>query len=140
MFSRLFGKKRQSLEKFARRASKLGTSIVIEISEVSRLLDALTDALLEKYYPTLERHEAFRHACNGLTLTCPNCGAFSEQVVLTLYNIGATSRLAQFRTRPGVQKQIFLGPNVAALGEGQCPGCRGHSVHATFDPTKIKAR
>jgi hypothetical protein len=123
------GRSLRPLDDFARAACKSTTSISVQMSEIEGLIDALKDSL-EKEYPALDPLEVFHHAQGGLVLRCPNCGQLTEQAVTMLYLGGS-----------GIMQQaIFLGPNVAALARGRCPGCGGSAVKATFDPAKIKAR
>jgi hypothetical protein len=144
VFGKLFGKKKeekpsirpskpvetsQSLDQFARIACRSKSSISIQIIQTAALIDALKDAL-QKEYASLDSGEVFGHAQGGLTLSCPRCGAFSEQAIPMLYLVG----------KGATQGAIFGGPNVAALGRGACPNCGGTSAVATFDPTKIIAR
>lgn len=117
----------RSLNEFARRACKSKTTISVQMSEVSQLTDCLWDSLQEEY-PDLESGEVLTHAQDGLTLSCPDCGQFSEQVVPFLGFAGM------------FQNATFGGGNAAALAQGRCPGCGGSSVIATFDPARIKAR
>ena len=57
----------------------------------------------------------------GLTVTCFSCGTLTEDAVALLL-------LSQSGLMTGA---VFGGPNSAALGRGQCPGCGGtRMVHA----------
>jgi hypothetical protein len=117
-----------SLEDFAQRACRSPQTITIPMLEVKGLQDALIDGLM-KAYPHLSGTEAVSQASGGLSLRCPNCGQLSEQAVSYLYLAGTEL----------TQRAVFLGPNVAALAQGRCPGCGGSTVIATFDPAKVQA-
>src|SRR5260370_9949144 len=62
-----------SIEDFARRASKSSSSLVMQMSAVSELVDSLTTALREQY-PNLDNGRAFGHARAEPTVTCRVCG------------------------------------------------------------------
>jgi hypothetical protein len=85
---------------------------------------------IKKEYPEMQPTESLSHAQGGLTLHCPNCGQLSEQVLPYLF----------LSDSDVFKNAVFMGPNVAALAQGRCPGCGGSQVKAIFNPAKLKAR
>lgn len=118
-----------SIEGFARQATKSASSLVIQMSAVSELVDNLTNALREQY-PNLEPGEAFSHAKAGLTVSCRVCGELGHDAVSILYIAGSSM----------FGRVSFGGPNVAALWQGRCPRCGLTTVVVKFDPSQAKAR
>lgn len=117
------------LAEFAMKASKAETTIEIQFLQVSKLINLLQESL-QKEYPSIDSGEMFRQAEGGLTLRCPRCGQLSDQAVPYLYMAGSDI----------MKNAVFMGPNVAALSQGKCPGCGGTRAYATFNPAKVKAR
>src|SRR5260370_41477644 len=99
-----------SIEDFARRASKSSSSLVMQMSAVSELVDSLTTALREQY-PNLENGEAFSHAKAGLSVSCRVCGELGHDAVSILYIAGSDM----------FGSVSFGGANFAALWRGRRP-------------------
>jgi hypothetical protein len=117
------------LMQFAQSAIQTEKVIDVSIAQVCKLIHALQD-VLKKTYPDMQNDEILSQAEGGLSLRCPYCGQLSDQVIpyLLLSDSGI------------MQNAVFMGPNVAALAQGRCPGCGGTRVFATFNPAKVMAR
>jgi len=114
-------------ESFAQQAMHMDTSINIQASEYAGLLSSV-QSKLEKTFPSLGKDVIFSQASAGFTLECPKCGVFNENAKSLLYLSGT-----------GVlENSIYLGPNVASLGQGSCPNCGGTKIIAIFSPVNIK--
>ncbi len=117
-----------SHESFAVEAVRSGLSANIAIKDITKLIDAIRD-VIQSQYPNLESGEAFSFAQSGLTLACPRCGQFNDQIISMLYLAGSGM----------FANAVFGGPNVAALAKGHCPNCNGETVVAAYSPNKLKA-
>ena len=115
-------------ERFAAFAESVCNSrqtITIELKDAWQLVLAVEEALTR--VKGLDSHKAFQTACEDIILACPNCGEYNDSARNQVLLGGRGGAIDQMKV------VIYGGPNVAALGQGRCPGCNGTKVMATFE-------
>lgn len=114
---------RVNFEATARRAMSTRQTVQLEIVEVYPLICDLEKALLQE---NPKEQDAFRRAYKGMTLECPTCGEFDEQVT-SLIGMSGANLEDHFET-------IVAVGTSGTLLEGRCPGCGGSAITASFGP------
>jgi hypothetical protein len=108
-----------TIQEFIERAFRQRASIAIHLSDLGCVTDALVKAVRAEL-PDLTPGDIVSKITASILLQCPNCGYFTQEAVAHLV------LAAKGAYKPGViaDSVVATGPNVASLGQGECPKCK----------------